>query len=41
MTSKPTVVKEAITEKLVERNAILTNVNKLIEPSTISTGHVN
>ena len=37
MTSNPLVVQEAIIGGLVETNQLLTNVNKLIEPSTIST----
>ena len=35
MTSKPVVV-GANVEKLVENNQLLTNVNNLIQPSTIS-----
>ena len=40
MTSRPILVEEAIIEKLVETNQLLTNVNKLIEPSTTSTDKV-
>lgn len=40
MTSKLLVVEEAIIEELVETNQLLTNVNKLIEPSIISTDKV-
>ena len=40
MTSKLLVVEEAVIEELVETNQLLTNVNKLIEPSIISTGKV-
>ena len=40
MTSKLLVVEEAIIEELVEANQLLTNVNKLIEPSIISTDKV-
>ena len=40
MTSKPLVVEEAVIEELVETNQLLTNVNKLIEPSTISSNNV-
>ena len=40
MTSKPLVVEEVIIEELVETNQLLTNVNNLIEPSTISTDKV-
>ena len=40
MTSKPSVVEEVITEELVATNQYLTNVNKLIELSTISTDKV-
>ena len=35
MTSKPVVVEEANVEELVETNQLLTNVNNLLEPSTI------
>ena len=38
MTSNPVVVvEEANVEKLVETNQLLTNINNLLEPSTIST----
>ena len=40
MTSKPLVVEEVIIEELIETNQLLTNVNNLIEPSTISTEKV-
>ena len=40
MTSRPILVEEAIIEKLVETNQLLTNANKLIEPSTTSTDKV-
>ena len=40
MTSKPLVVEEAVIEELVETNQLLTNVNKLIELSTISSDKV-
>ena len=40
MTSKPLVVEEVIMEELIETNQLLTNVNNLIEPSTISTEKV-
>ena len=36
MTSKPLVVEETTIGGLVETNQLLTNVNKLIKPSTIS-----
>ena len=37
MTSNPVVVEEANGGKLVETNQLLTNMNNLLEPSTIST----
>ena len=37
MTSRPLVAEEASIEELVETNHFLTNVNNLIETSTIST----
>ena len=37
---KPSVVVEAIIEELVETNQLLTNVNNLREPSTISTDKI-
>ena len=37
ITSKPVVVEEANVEIFVETNQLLTNVNNLLEPSTIST----
>ena len=40
MTSKPAVVEEATVEELVETNQLLTNVNNLLEHSTISTDKV-
>ena len=40
MTSKPVVVEEVTVEGLVETNQLLTNVNNLLEHSTISTDKV-
>ena len=40
ITSKPVVEKEANIKELVEINQLLTNVNNLLEPSTISTDKV-
>ena len=40
MTSKSVLVEEATVEELVETNQLLTNVNNLLEHSTISTDKV-
>ena len=37
MTPKPAVVQETNEEELVETNQLFTNVNNLLQPSTIST----
>ena len=40
MTPKPAVVQETNEEELVETNQLFTNVNNLLQPSTISTDKV-
>ena len=40
MTSKSVLVEEATVEELVETNQLLTNVNNLLEPSTIATANL-
>ena len=40
MTLKPVIVEKSNLEELVETNQLLTNVNNLLEPSTIATANL-
>ena len=40
MTLEPVIVEKANLEELVETNQLLTNVNNLLEPSTIATANL-